>query len=257
MKYKVVLSFGVSIVIFATVLSLSLQVHSPQKKVVDYRQSSPQSSTNPHQPFSKSLREKLQEANVLGNLENTYSSQDIQQGEIFAFPEVGLQRSINNIAGVRPIAQKNQILYLNADNFPVAVIGFCFYKHCNPFQNIEEAKILVEVARKKAKIVVILTQIGAEINRPLHLRNQTKFFYGENQGQGNFLNFNRAMIDAGADLVLGNGAYGIGVTKTYQEKLIVYTLGNFLGYQALSTSSQKGDLLIIDTKSNSHRNVIW
>ncbi|MEO1375805.1 MAG: CapA family protein [Cyanobacteria bacterium J06635_10] len=239
---------------------------------------------NPNQLFPKSVRDKLQGTDILfGNFESTitnhpYSTKDISRGQVFAFRSPpqhaklfadvgfdvlsvannhamdfgtkGFQDTFNNItaAGMKAVGKKNQILYFNVENVPVAVIGFCFYEYCNTVQDIEKAKALVETARKKAKIVVISMHVGAEGTRALHVKNQTEFFYGENRG--NSLNFARTMIDSGADLVLGHGPHVPRAIEVYQGKLIAYSLGNFLGYRVFSTSSYKGYSMILDVKLN-------
>ncbi|MGD1913636.1 MAG: CapA family protein [Rivularia sp. (in: cyanobacteria)] len=239
---------------------------------------------NPNQLFPKSVREKLQGTDILfGNFESTItnhpnSTKDISRGQVFAFRSPpqhaklfadvgfdvlsvannhamdfgtkGFQDTFDNItaAGMKAVGKKNQILYFNVENVPVAVIGFCFYEYCNTVQDIEKAKALVETARKKAKIVVISMHVGAEGTRALHVKNQTEFFYGENRG--NSVNFARTMIDSGADLVLGHGPHVPRAIEVYQGKLIAYSLGNFLGYGVFSTSSYKGYSMILDVKLN-------
>ena len=311
MKYKALLGFGVSIVILAAVFSSSLLMRF-RKSTVPLRQSSPQSLTetlpesirikavgdmvpgtnfgsnslpsNPNQLFDQSIREQLQESNILfGNFESTItnhpnSTKDISRGQVFAFRSPpqhaklfadvgfdvlsvannhsmdfgikGFQDTFNNItaAGMKPVGKKNQILYFNVENLPVAVIGFCFYEYCNTVQDIEKAKVLVEKAREKAKIVVISMHVGAEGNNALKVKNQTEFFYGENRG--NSVKFARTMIDSGADLVLGHGPHVPRAIEVYQGKLIAYSLGNFLGYRVFSTSSYKGYSMILDLKLN-------
>ncbi|MEM6403808.1 MAG: CapA family protein [Cyanobacteria bacterium P01_D01_bin.116] len=240
---------------------------------------------NPNQLFPQAVREKLQGSDILfGNFESTItnhpnSTKDISRGQVFAFrsppkdaklfAEVGFdvlsiannhsmdfgtkgfQDTFNNIntAGMKPVGKKNQILYFNVENVPVAVIGFCFYEYCNTVQDIEKAKALVEEARKKAKIIVISMHVGAEGNNALKVKNQTEFFYGENRG--NSVKFARTMIDSGADLVLGHGPHVPRAIELYQGKLIAYSLGNFLGYKVFSTSSYKGYSMILDMKLNS------
>lgn len=239
---------------------------------------------NTNQLFSQSVREKLQGSDILfGNFESTitnhpHSTKDISRGQVFAFrsppkhaklfAEVGFdvlsvannhamdfgtkgfQDTFDNItaAGMKPVGKKNQILYFNVENVPVAVIGFCFYEYCNTVQDIEKAKALVKKAREKAKIVVISMHVGAEGNNALNVKNQTEFFYGENRG--NSVKFARTMIDSGADLVLGHGPHVPRAIEVYQGKLIAYSLGNFLGYRVFSTSSYKGYSMILDMKLN-------
>ena len=239
---------------------------------------------NPNQLFSQPIREKLKGSDILfGNFESTItnhpnSTKDISRGQVFAFrsppqhaklfAEVGFdvlsvannhsmdfgtkgfQDTFKNItdAGMKPVGKKNQILYFNVENVPVAVIGFCFYEYCNTVQDIEKAKALVEKAREKAKIVVISMHVGAEGNKALNVKNQTEFFYGENRG--NSVKFARTMIDSGADLVLGHGPHVPRAIEVYRGKLIAYSLGNFLGYRVFSTSSYKGYSMILDMKLN-------
>ncbi|MEO0934518.1 MAG: CapA family protein [Cyanobacteria bacterium J06641_2] len=221
---------------------------------------------------------------LFGNFESTitnhpYSAKDISRGQVFAFRsppkyaklfaevgfdvlsvsnnhamdfgKIGFQDTINNIvnAGMKPVGKKNQILYLDVENVPVAVIGFCFYEYCNTVQDIDKAKALVDIARKKARIVVISMHVGAEGNNALHVRNQTEFFYGENRG--NSVQFARTMINAGADLVIGHGPHVPRAIEVYQGKLIAYSLGNFLGYKVFSTTSFKSYSMILDVKLNS------
>ena len=231
-----------------------------------------------------SVRAYLQRADLLfGNFESTltthpYTPKDTSRGQVFAFRSPpqhaklfadvgfdvlsvannhamdfgtkGFQDTFDNItaAGMKAVGKKNQILYFNVENVPVAVIGFCFYEYCNTVQDIEKAKALVEEARKKAKIVVISMHVGAEGNNALKVKNQTEFFYGENRG--NSVKFARTMIDSGADLVLGHGPHVPRAIELYQGKLIAYSLGNFLGYGVFSTSSYKGYSMILDVKLN-------
>lgn len=239
---------------------------------------------NLNQLFSNELREKLKGSDILfGNFESTItnhpnSTKDISRGQVFAFRSPpqhaklfadinfdvlsvannhamdfgskGFEDTFNNItaAGMKPVGKKNQILYFDVQNVPVAVIGFCFYEYCNTVQDIEKAEALVETARKKAKIVVISMHVGAEGNNALNVKNQTEFFYGENRG--NSVKFARTMIDSGADLVLGHGPHVPRAIEVYQGKLIAYSLGNFLGYKVFSTSSYKGYSMILDMKLN-------
>lgn len=62
------------------------------------------------------------------------------------------------------------------------------------------------------------------------------------------LNLLRAMIDAGADLVLGHGPHVPRAMEMYKGKLIAYSLGNFLGYRALSSVAQAGYSMILEVK---------
>ncbi|BAZ12894.1 putative poly-gamma-glutamate biosynthesis protein [Calothrix sp. NIES-4071] len=239
---------------------------------------------NPNQLFPKPVRDKLKNSDILfGNYESTltnhpYTTKNTSRGMVFAFrspPEyaklfsqvgfdvmsvannhamdfgkIGFSDTVNNLnaAGVKTVGAKNQILYTEVKNIPVAWIGFCFYEYCNTVQDIQKAKALVKQARQKAKIVIISMHVGREGSDALHVRNQTEYFYGENRG--NSVLFARSMVDAGADLILGHGPHVPRAMEVYKGKLIAYSLGNFLGYKTFSTTAEKGDSLILEAKLN-------
>ncbi|MEH2211448.1 CapA family protein [Nostoc sp.] len=233
----------------------------------------------------KLVRTHLQGSDILfGNFESSltnypYTAKDISRGQVFAFRSppayaqlfaeagfnvfnmannhamdfgpVGFKDTMKNLqaVGIATLGHKNQILYLEANNIPVAMIGFSPYEMYNSIHNLGAAKALVAEAKNKANIVVVSMHAGAEGTGALHVKNQTEFFYGENRG--NAIAFARNMIDAGADLVLGHGPHVPRAMEIYRGKIIAYSLGNFLGYRTLSTNAQTGDSMILEVKLNS------
>lgn len=238
--------------------------------------------SNSNQLISKSVKAYLSQADVLfGNFETTltnyrYSAKDVSRGQVFAFrspPEyanlfsdagfdvfniannhardfgmTGFKDTMNNLknVGIETLGHKNQILYLNKNNNKIAMIGFAPYEFYNSIHDLEAAKALVRKARKEANIVIISMHAGAEGTGALHTKNKTEYFYGENRG--NSIKFARTMIDEGADLVLGHGPHVPRAMEMYKEKLIAYSLGNFLGYRTLSTVAQAGYSMILEVK---------
>ncbi|NEO88126.1 MAG: hypothetical protein F6J87_28305 [Spirulina sp. SIO3F2] len=103
-------------------------------------------------------------------------------------------------------------------------------------------------------MVVVSFHGGAEGTSAMRTRNQTEYFFGENRG--NVVAFSRALVDAGADLVLGHGPHVPRALELYQGKLIAYSLGNFVGYRSLSTQAQLGDSLVLETELDSEGNLL-
>ncbi|MEH2304028.1 CapA family protein [Nostoc sp.] len=242
------------------------------------------------QLLPKSVRSHLQGSDILfGNFESSltnypYTTKDTSRGQVFAFRSppgyarlfaeagfnvfnmannhamdfgpVGFKDTKKNLeaVGIATLGHKNQILYLKANNIPVAMVGFSPYEMYNSIHNLGAAQALVAEAKNKAKIVVVSMHAGAEGTGALHIKNQTEFFYGENRG--NSIQFARNMIDAGADLVLGHGPHVPRAMEIYKGKIIAYSLGNFLGYRTLSTNAQTGDSMILEVKLNSMGNLI-
>ncbi len=239
---------------------------------------------NKNQLIPKSVRTYLQRADILfGNFESSltnypYSTKDINKGQIFAFRSppgyaklfadvgfdvfniannhakdfglVGFRDTVKNLAqvGVETVGQKNQILLLQANNVKIAMVGFAPYKYYNSIHDLEAAKDLITEAQKKADVVIVSMHSGAEGTGALRTKNQTEYFYGENRG--NSVQFARTMIDAGADLVLGHGPHVPRAMEIYKDKLIAYSLGNFLGYRTLSTTAETGYSMILEVKLN-------
>ncbi|MBD2523233.1 CapA family protein [Nostoc sp. FACHB-133] len=242
------------------------------------------------QLLPKSVRSHLQGSDILfGNFESSltnypYTTKDTSRGQVFAFRSppgyarlfaeagfnvfnmannhamdfgpVGFKDTKKNLeaVGIATLGHKNQILYLKANNIPVAMVGFSPYEMYNSIHNLGAAQALVAEAKNKAKIVVVSMHAGAEGTGALHIKNQTEFFYGENRG--NSIQFARNMIDAGADLVLGHGPHVPRAMEIYKGKIIAYSLGNFLGYRTLSTNAQTGDSMILEVKLNSVGNLV-
>jgi poly-gamma-glutamate capsule biosynthesis protein CapA/YwtB (metallophosphatase superfamily) len=236
------------------------------------------------QLLPKSVRTNLQGADILfGNFESSLTNypntaKDISRGQVFAFRSppayaqlfadagfnvfnmannhamdfgpVGFKDTKKNLeaVGIATLGHKKQILYLEAKNTPVAMVGFSPYEMHNSIQNLGAAKALVTEAKNKANIVIVSMHAGAEGTGALQVKNQTEFFYGENRG--NSIKFARNMIDAGADLVLGHGPHVPRAMEIYKGKIIAYSLGNFLGYRTLSTNAQTGDSMILEVKLN-------
>ncbi|MEM1308604.1 MAG: CapA family protein [Cyanobacteria bacterium P01_H01_bin.153] len=163
----------------------------------------------------------------------------------FDFGDPGFDDTIANIeqSGMRAVGRKDQIVTVDANGYQVAFIGFSYWPDHNDMNNLAAATALVQQAQAAADMVVISVHAGAEGTNALRVRNQTEYFFSENRG--NMVQFSHAMIDAGADLVLGHGPHVPRAVELYQNKLIAYSLGNFLGYRTLSTAGPLGLSMIL------------
>ncbi|MFO7028524.1 poly-gamma-glutamate biosynthesis protein [Limnospira fusiformis CCALA 023] len=166
----------------------------------------------------------------------------------FDFFEAGFKDTIANIekAGMKAVGKKGQIVYHEVRGVNVAFIGFSYFNYHNNMNDLEASQALIKEAADNADIVVVSVHAGAEGTGALRIQNRTEYFYGENRG--NKVLFARTMIDAGADLVLGHGPHVPRALELYNGKLIAYSLGNFLGYRTLSTRSELGYSLVLETQ---------
>jgi hypothetical protein len=90
------------------------------------------------------------------------------------------------------------------------------------------AQGLVRYADTQADVVVALMHAGAEGREATHTPVGVELSYGEDRGDTRA--FAHALVDAGADLVLGSGPHVIRGIERYRDRLIAYSLGNFAGW---------------------------
>lgn len=162
------------------------------------------------------------------------------------FGERGFQDTMDNLtkAGIVAVGRKGQIAYTQAQGKRIAFIAFSYFRRHSYIIDLGEMRSLVKQARESADIIVISCHWGGEGEKFLHTRRETEIFFGENRG--NLPVFAHAAIDAGADLVLGHGPHVVRALELYRDRLVVYSLGNFIGYGALSSRGKTGLTLVLD-----------
>jgi Bacterial capsule synthesis protein PGA_cap len=131
-----------------------------------------------------------------------------------------------------------QITVVRAHGVRIALVGFAPYPFAQNMLDIPGAAVLVRIAAARADLVVVLMHAGAEGKSATRVRPGTETFLGENRG--NAMRFAHAVVDAGADLVLGSGPHVLRGIEFYRGRPIAYSLGNFSGYKTLNTSGVSG-----------------
>jgi hypothetical protein len=141
-------------------------------------------------------------------------------------------------AGLAHTGAPAQITVVEVKGVKVAVLGFSSYAWSQSIVDIEAGAALVRKAKGRAELVVVQMHAGGEGADKTHVRPGTEMFLGENRGDP--IKFARAVVDAGADLVVGHGPHVMRGMEFYKGKLIAYSLGNFAGYKALTTTGVVG-----------------
>ena len=136
--------------------------------------------------------------------------------------------------------------YLEAKGNRVAMIGFGHNNGMPSVNDLDNARQLVTAAAKNADIVIVSFHGGAEGTGHQHVPNQSEMFLGENRG--NLPAFTHAVIDAGADLVLGHGPHVLRGMEIYKDRLIAYSLGNFCTYGWFKLEAETALTVILETK---------
>jgi hypothetical protein len=141
-------------------------------------------------------------------------------------------------AGLLHTGAPGQVTVAQVKGFKVAVVGFSSYPWSQSVVDVEAAAALVRDAKGRADLVVVQMHVGAEGADRTHVRPGTEMYLGENRGDP--IRFSRAVVDAGADLVIGHGPHVMRAMEFYKGRLIAYSLGNFAGYRSLGYSGVVG-----------------
>jgi poly-gamma-glutamate capsule biosynthesis protein CapA/YwtB (metallophosphatase superfamily) len=147
-------------------------------------------------------------------------------------------RAALDAAGVKYTGAEDEITVVAVKGIKVAVVGFAPYAGVNNLNDLDHSRQVIERAKAEAELVVVQVHMGAEGAAMQHVKPGTEIYYGENRGDP--IKFSHAVIDAGADLVIGHSPHVLRAMEFYQGKLIAYSLGNFAG--GGSTLNKQGAL---------------
>jgi hypothetical protein len=135
-------------------------------------------------------------------------------------------------AGLAITGPRGVIAVMRAGGVRVALVGFASYAWANDLTDIPAARRLVRKAAARADLVIVTFHGGAEGAGETHVDPGEEYFLGENRGD--LTRFSHAVIDAGADLVVGHGPHVLRGMEWYRGRLIAYSMGNFGGYEVFS-----------------------
>lgn len=116
--------------------------------------------------------------------------------------------------------------------------------------NIHLAKELIHRLKAQANIVIVSFHGGSEGADFERIIRKNEFFFNENRGD--VYAFAHAVIDAGADVVLGHGPHVTRAVEVYKNKFIAYSLGNFNTYGTFSLNGPNGIAPLLQLKINTN-----
>jgi hypothetical protein len=164
------------------------------------------------------------------SLDNNHSEDYGVEGSVFT---QGLLAQIG-ITGV----PKRTPVDLAIRDVRVTVVPFGFSGRSFHVSDLPTATSVVAEARRNADIVIVSFHGGAEGEDATRVRDAVETYFEEDRG--NALRFAHAVVDAGADLVVGHGPHVPRAIELYQGRLIAYSLGNFWTYGNISIKGPKG-----------------
>ncbi|MCA1558363.1 MAG: CapA family protein [Acidobacteria bacterium] len=123
---------------------------------------------------------------------------------------------------------REDIPYLNVKGNRIGVVAFATNEVSYNLNDIATARRVVAQVAQKADIVIVSFHGGAEGVAAQNVPRGAETFLGA--PRGNLREFTHAVVDAGADLVLGHGPHVVRGMEIYRDRLIAYSLGNFAFY---------------------------
>jgi len=141
-------------------------------------------------------------------------------------------------AGIRHSGREGTTASWIANGRRVALVAFAPNVGSNLLNEPEIARAMVAQLAATHDVVIVSFHGGAEGNGAEVLPFAREIFVGEDRGD--VVQFARAMVDAGADLVVGSGPHVVRPMELYHDRLIAYSLGNFATYYGISVEGIRG-----------------
>lgn len=149
-------------------------------------------------------------------------------------------------AGIHHSGRLGDIASWSVKGERVALIAFAPYSGSNNMLDVSTAAEEVRRLKRDHAIVIVSFHGGAEGGEATRLPFAEEFYHGEDRGD--VVVFAHAVIDAGADLVLGHGPHVPRALELYRGRLVAYSLGNFCTYQGINIAGTNGlaPILVVD-----------
>jgi hypothetical protein len=120
----------------------------------------------------------------------------------------------------------------------VGLVGFATYPHSYDLLDIPRSVAVVDSVRHLVDLLVVTFHGGSEGIDAVHVGQGPEFLGRE--PRGDLRAWAHAVIDAGADVVIGHGPHVLRGMEWYRDRLIAYSLGNFATYRGFSLSGPLG-----------------
>lgn len=174
----------------------------------------------------------------------------VANNHTFDFGREGLESTINSVTseGIQ-VAGGRYVAAFRIRGKQIALIGFSYLgEGLNSYSmlDIQRGREILSRTRIYADHVIVSFHGGAEGKEAVEPTQGEETYRGERRGDP--VAFSRAMIEAGATLVLGHGPHVPRPLEVYKGKLIVYSLGNFVAYGVMNTKGPSGLSFILQVK---------
>jgi hypothetical protein len=135
----------------------------------------------------------------------------------------------------------------------VGLIGFTTYPFAYDLLDIERSAAVVDSMRSLVDLLVVTFHGGTEGVKALRTGQAAESLGTE--PRGDLRRWARAVIDAGADAVVGHGPHVLRGMEFYRGRLIAYSLGNFLTYRGFNLAGPLGITGVLQLEFNGERSL--
>lgn len=132
----------------------------------------------------------------------------------------------------------------------IGFAAFGFSKGTTNLNDLKKVRSVVADLAKRADIVVVSFHHGEEGQSHTHQPYKTEVGFGQPRGNGR--EFARAAIDAGADIVFGHGPHVTRAVDMYKDRIIFYSLGNFVTPYRMTISGISGHAPVMTVKTDAN-----
>ncbi len=133
----------------------------------------------------------------------------------------------------------------------VALVGFATYPYAYNLLDIERSAAVVDSIRPGVDLLLVTFHGGTEGINALHTSEAAESLGRE--PRGDLRRWARAVIDAGADAVIGHGPHVLRGMEFYRDRLIAYSLGNFATYRGFNVSGPRGITAVLQLEFSEER----
>src|SRR3954447_10347715 len=133
----------------------------------------------------------------------------------------------------------------------VGLLGFTTYPFAYNLLDIERSTAVVDSLRPLVDLLLVTFHGGSEGAKAVHTGEAAESLGAE--PRGDLRRWARAVIDAGADAVIGHGPHVLRGMEFYRGHLIAYSLGNFVTYRGFNLAGPLGTTGVLQLEFSSDR----
>ncbi len=130
----------------------------------------------------------------------------------------------------------------------IGFAAFGFSRGTTNLNDLAKVRRVVQQLAGQSDIVVVSFHHGEEGQSHTRQPDKTESAFGQPRGNGRA--FARAAIDAGADIVFGHGPHVTRAVDMYKDRIIFYSLGNFVTPYRMTISGISGHAPVMTVKTD-------